>query len=297
MNRRVPDASEDDDEEDEEEALQAQQQQQVHPGHAPTEPPPGAQHPSLGSEGHNDSTCKRCCFYPRGRCLNGYDCQFCHYDHEKRKRKNKKKKKKDGSGGNAAEDSVAPSETSGAGDSRRPSKVLGVQPPVPPPPIFAPNLVQPAMQAPPQGQPMMQVVAQPMGQTGVGVQMSSGQAGLQLTSTSPVQGGPQPLHIAGTLLPMSGPTTATSHQVCGSFTPSYPSAQGNQMLPPPQASPKFQQMFDLNSTLQPPPMCPNVQGVHMFCGPSMPAPLLSPKLPRSVAEALNARAAAPCPTG
>ena len=65
----------------------------------------------------------RCCFFPRGRCTNGsahvdsigqsfarpcssgahvvaiggrYNCEFCHYEHEKRKRKNKKKiKKKD----------------------------------------------------------------------------------------------------------------------------------------------------------------------------------------------------------
>jgi len=58
-------------------------------------PPPGALHPSEGSEAHESGTCKRCCFYPRGRCTNGYNCEFCHYEHEKRKRKNKKKKKKD----------------------------------------------------------------------------------------------------------------------------------------------------------------------------------------------------------
>lgn len=52
--------------------------------------PPGALHPSVGSEGHALGVCKRCCFFPRGRCLNGYACEFCHYQHEKRKRKNKK---------------------------------------------------------------------------------------------------------------------------------------------------------------------------------------------------------------
>lgn len=57
-------------------------------------PPPGAKHPSLGSEGHAIGACKRCCFFPRGRCMNGYECNFCHYEHEKRKRKNKKKSKK-----------------------------------------------------------------------------------------------------------------------------------------------------------------------------------------------------------
>ncbi|CAE7338241.1 unnamed protein product [Symbiodinium natans] len=57
-------------------------------------PPPGAEHPSLGSAFHDNGSCKRCCFFPRNRCLNGYECEFCHYEHEKRKRKNKKNKKK-----------------------------------------------------------------------------------------------------------------------------------------------------------------------------------------------------------
>jgi len=57
-------------------------------------PPPGALHPSLGSANHSEGTCKRCCFFPRNRCLNGYNCEFCHYEHEKRKRKSKKSKKK-----------------------------------------------------------------------------------------------------------------------------------------------------------------------------------------------------------
>mmetsp|Transcript_25252 Transcript_25252/g.58141 ORF Transcript_25252/g.58141 Transcript_25252/m.58141 type:complete len:619 (-) Transcript_25252:110-1966(-) len=77
-------------------------------------PPPGAEHPSLGSQAHDQGTCKRCCFYPRNRCLNGYNCDFCHYDHEKRKRKSKKKKKKsdkdgagDGQGGSDDENDVS----------------------------------------------------------------------------------------------------------------------------------------------------------------------------------------------
>jgi len=52
-------------------------------------PPDGAQHPSLGSEGHAAGTCRRCCFFSRGRCINGYECQFCHYEHEKPKRKHR----------------------------------------------------------------------------------------------------------------------------------------------------------------------------------------------------------------
>lgn len=49
--------------------------------------------PSIGSANHFDGTCDRCCFHPKGRCLNGWNCQHCHFDHEKRKRKNKKKGK------------------------------------------------------------------------------------------------------------------------------------------------------------------------------------------------------------
>lgn len=57
------------------------------------QPPPGAVHPSIGSERHALGACRRCCFFPRGRCINGYDCEFCHYEHDKRKRKNKTKKR------------------------------------------------------------------------------------------------------------------------------------------------------------------------------------------------------------
>uniref|UniRef100_A0A7S3WQA4 C3H1-type domain-containing protein n=1 Tax=Strombidinopsis acuminata TaxID=141414 RepID=A0A7S3WQA4_9SPIT len=53
----------------------------------------GAALPSLGSAGHGEGTCRRCCFFPKGRCNNGDDCTFCHFAHEKRKPKNKKKNK------------------------------------------------------------------------------------------------------------------------------------------------------------------------------------------------------------
>jgi len=84
------------------------------PENAP-KPPPGAEHPSLGSPGHLDGTCKRCCFYPRNRCLNGYECEFCHYDHEKRKRKSKKSKKKK-AGENAEEHAMAYAQHGGMPD-------------------------------------------------------------------------------------------------------------------------------------------------------------------------------------
>jgi len=56
-------------------------------------PPPGALHPSVGSSGHVEGLCRRCCFFPRGRCVNGYNCEFCHYQHDRRKRKNRSKKR------------------------------------------------------------------------------------------------------------------------------------------------------------------------------------------------------------
>jgi len=41
--------------------------------------------PSVGSAEHELGTCKRCNFFPKGRCQNGKQCSFCHFDHEKRK--------------------------------------------------------------------------------------------------------------------------------------------------------------------------------------------------------------------
>lgn len=52
-----------------------------------------AQLPSIGSARHWTGACDRCCFHPKGRCLNGYNCEHCHFEHEKRKRKSKKKNK------------------------------------------------------------------------------------------------------------------------------------------------------------------------------------------------------------
>jgi len=42
--------------------------------------------PSLGSVGHSDGSCKRCAFFPKGRCQNGENCEHCHFDHVGRKR-------------------------------------------------------------------------------------------------------------------------------------------------------------------------------------------------------------------
>jgi len=48
--------------------------------------------PSIGSYAHLSGQCSRCCFHPKGRCANGFNCQFCHFDHDKRPRNGKKKR-------------------------------------------------------------------------------------------------------------------------------------------------------------------------------------------------------------
>lgn len=42
--------------------------------------------PSKGSAFHASGQCVRCCFYVKGRCRSGLNCQFCHLQHEKRSR-------------------------------------------------------------------------------------------------------------------------------------------------------------------------------------------------------------------
>eukprot|EP00929_Paragymnodinium_shiwhaense_P115527 TRINITY_DN84477_c0_g1_i1.p1 TRINITY_DN84477_c0_g1~~TRINITY_DN84477_c0_g1_i1.p1 ORF type:complete len:417 (+),score=77.49 TRINITY_DN84477_c0_g1_i1:79-1329(+) len=46
-----------------------------------------AELPSVGSALHGQGLCKRCCFFPKGRCQNGINCQFCHFEHAKHKSK------------------------------------------------------------------------------------------------------------------------------------------------------------------------------------------------------------------
>lgn len=50
---------------------------------------PGAL-PSVGSAGHDQGLCKRCAFFPKGRCKNGTDCTHCHMEHPKQVRHRKR---------------------------------------------------------------------------------------------------------------------------------------------------------------------------------------------------------------
>lgn len=70
--------------------------------------------PSVGSALHTEGLCKRCCFFPKGRCLNGEQCEFCHFEHEKRRRKKKKKKKGTQHDSSDSEEGDAPLQASSA---------------------------------------------------------------------------------------------------------------------------------------------------------------------------------------
>lgn len=48
--------------------------------------------PSVGSAEHATGECKRCAFFPKGRCKNGVDCTHCHFPHEERRRKRNRRR-------------------------------------------------------------------------------------------------------------------------------------------------------------------------------------------------------------
>lgn len=69
--------------------------------------------PSVGSAGHFSGECSRCCFFPKGRCQNGADCNFCHFDHDvqpRRKRGGAKSKAKDEANNEKSTDALAAAE-------------------------------------------------------------------------------------------------------------------------------------------------------------------------------------------
>jgi hypothetical protein len=50
--------------------------------------------PSIGSAFHGLGECKRCNFFPKGRCQNGKNCSFCHFPHDKRKPSRQEKRER-----------------------------------------------------------------------------------------------------------------------------------------------------------------------------------------------------------
>jgi len=53
---------------------------------------PDLEIPSLGSALHAEGNCKRCSFFPKGTCTNAAECEFCHFDHEKRPQNQSRKR-------------------------------------------------------------------------------------------------------------------------------------------------------------------------------------------------------------
>eukprot|EP00747_Dinoflagellata_sp_TGD_P184339 gnl/TRDRNA2_/TRDRNA2_39878_c0_seq1.p1 gnl/TRDRNA2_/TRDRNA2_39878_c0~~gnl/TRDRNA2_/TRDRNA2_39878_c0_seq1.p1 ORF type:complete len:376 (-),score=71.25 gnl/TRDRNA2_/TRDRNA2_39878_c0_seq1:213-1340(-) len=123
-----------------------------------------AELPSKGSAAHGQGMCKRCCFFPKGRCNNGFDCHFCHFAHEKRKPKNKKKKRR------RKKRSTEPSTANAAGGLAGQENLL--QPFV----IGAPMLMQVLMPAQVVHQEVITAPFGPMMQMAQGPLMARGQA-------------------------------------------------------------------------------------------------------------------------
>jgi RNA recognition motif-containing protein len=48
--------------------------------------------PSLGSVHHATGDCRRCNFFAKGRCRNGLNCQFCHFEHSRPKMSRQEKR-------------------------------------------------------------------------------------------------------------------------------------------------------------------------------------------------------------
>jgi hypothetical protein len=80
--------------------------------------------PSVGSAGHYDGTCKRCAFFPKGRCLNGADCTHCHFHHVPHKRT---RKFKPGQTGTRQRFNEAPDSVSQPGDTGSDAGVTVIQ--------------------------------------------------------------------------------------------------------------------------------------------------------------------------
>jgi len=299
----------------------AEGQQMKDPARRPEDapkPPPGALHPSMGSEGHAAGTCKRCCFFPRGRCTNGYECEFCHYDHEKRKRKNKKKKKKDSAaaaplglpqGGQRLV--VMPSQVSGLQPSPatsvlasapadgRPHPQQLAPPPLqlaPPLPLLAATAVSAAYSQPVQalaaGPPLL---PPPPSADGSPQRLlycgPPPQAPLAFAPPQVLQAGAQPAQATYFVRPgQAVPMVQQPHQMVPLQT--ITGAQAPLPMQPPSPPPALAAMqrplspptlTSVADAAPPPPLVSPTFGqaaVAMLGGPAVPPPMASPKLPR-----------------
>lgn len=214
--------------------------------------------PSLGSAQHHLGTCKRCCFFPKGRCTNGYDCEFCHFDHEKRKRKNKKKKKKAGAEGSPVVTQAGPPGPA-PGPAPGPGGIIvsgGLGPNQPPVMAAAAQLPAPPLQPP-------QVTALPEGV----VQVQRGTLPAELLAVAPQLAGPPsappPVAPPDITVPLPAPPPAPApmiqQQVIQGPPPGPPqfapgqgyAPQAAQPLPPYQPLPQLPQQQLIQQPYQP----------------------------------------------
>lgn len=282
-------------------------------------PPPDALHPSLGSQAHDEGTCKRCCFFPRNRCLNGYKCDFCHYDHEKRKRKSKKKKRKD-------KDKVlvpdliphlaecpatvhaallrpqmeVPAATPcyiGVPTWDAPMHVPEVAPWFPPAEVHVAGqlLSTQPLPAPLYATPMPAETPPPLWTDGFCVaqgpplyEPSVGQPTASPTvPLLPPSVPPAPLQAPSVFAEV--PETIAQLPLSAQASPP---GQARGPLPPPLEAPKLPQALQLTPDLQPPPQSPRL-GEETPCAPRAPPPVQSPKLPQSMSLALQVAVGTP----
>lgn len=243
-------------------------------------PPPGALHPSIGSEQHEEGTCKRCCFFPRNRCHNGYNCEFCHYEHEKRKRKSKKSKKKNkesasataegAEGAEAATPAVSSSSAPAGTDAAAASAAGGVPPEAS---SACPTCQQPWEQGPgpggcfygATGEPWLQMPLLSLPADAAGKASADGEAAVpqlvtyQWTDAVPSQ---SPLLAAA--------AAATAASTPGAPAPSYfATATGFTAQPPGAIDPQWQGHQPYSPSFPPPP---HAQGLPPMPPPYAPYP-------------------------
>lgn len=105
--------------------------------------------PSVGSANHFTGECSRCCFFPKGRCNNGKNCNFCHLDHDRRPRRSKRggAKNKTEEEDKASESEVQTESSEQAAVEHAAPAPLLVKPPGLPTPVFSSS--KPMMLPPP----------------------------------------------------------------------------------------------------------------------------------------------------
>jgi len=115
--------------------------------------------PSVGSAGHFTGNCSRCCFFPKGRCNNGKNCSFCHFDHDRRPRRSKRggKNKVDEESSTTVSEASIETEAKTKAATEVPNELAIEEPATPAPVVVKPPGLRtpPVLAAEPMPQPMV----------------------------------------------------------------------------------------------------------------------------------------------